>query len=439
MNKKLIMAALSLTIATASCTQNEVEDINVTTSETIALNPSTSATRAIPMALDSLKHDMNGFAVYATGGLNPGGWYSNGGLQVIDGTNNHYWRTSVTPNEWQFKTQVPWPAVGSTSYPMKFYAFYPTYPNAAVTSLNNAGSYLSANVSIPTDVKKQVDMLAGYSSTPSKPISGNLYMDFKHILSKVNFTVSNMFGPNNTTPVANTTQNAYVLSLGFANLYQQNTYNYMPATGTTTGAWNPLNTGSIRVDYNYYNSFVGLSGAQKYSEKRFNSATNASFMTSVNVVDSNLMLLPQNPQVWNTSSTPVNVPATGDAYVKMLYRVEETSPLNNDFIGFKDASSHLSYPGSALQAKGYTGPLYVLVGYTYAQTWAPGKGYTYNIPIPGVSGGRLLDECLYDDQANRTDLKVPGGKVPDVVIGGDGYIHLDPIVTPWDEINQGLN
>jgi len=433
MNKKIIMAALSLTIAAASCTQNEVEEINVPTSETIALNPSTATTRATSLVLESLQNDNNGFAVYATGGTNPTQWYSNGGAQVINGTNNHYWESTTTPNQWQFKTQVPWPAANSTSYPMNFYAFYPTAPNAAVVSLSNTVTNLAANVSIPLDVKAQVDMLAGKNSTPNRPLSGNLYMDFKHILSKVNFTVSNMYGPNNTTPVQNYTQNAYVLALGFANLYQQGRYDYIG------GSWNtPSGT---RVDYNYYNSFAGLSGTAKYSEKMFNSATNSSFMTSASVVDSNLMLLPQNPQVWNTNSAVATVvaPTTNDAYVKMLYRLEDTNPLENDLIGFKSAVTHKSYSGSALEAKGYTGPLYVLAGYTYMQNWVPGKGYTYNIPIPGATGGRLIDEYLYDDQANRTDLKVPGGNVPGEIIGGDGYIHLDPIVSNWDEIAHNIN
>ena len=414
MNKKIVLAALTFATMAISCTENEVAEINIPTSEAIALNPSTAATRATVLTLDSLKRP-GGFVVYAESGTSPSAWYNNG-TQAIDGTNNHVWNAPAS--KWGFQTAVPWPA-NSSDYPMTFYAFYPT--SAAGLGLKDDHPRLTGDVTIQKDVKKQVDLLAAVSSTAGKPTSGTLVMSFKHILSKVNFAVANI----DTNGVASTSQNAHVLALGFMNLYKNNVYDYRTATWSTAF---PL----LRDTFSYYNQFVSTYPVP-YVPKVFHNASNPEkFFIGA---DSNLMLLPQNPTVWNTAANPVLAPTANEAYVALIYRIEEFD--NDDYIGFKQASSHSGYETSFLKAEGYNGPLFVKVGYAYNSNWSMGKSYLYNIPLPGETGGRLLSGYLNDEYGRETDLKAPG-EVGEVVISKEANIILQPVVSDWVSDNADI-
>jgi hypothetical protein len=168
----------------------------------------------------------------------------------------------------------------------------------------------------------------------------------------------------------------------------------------------------------------------------FNKATEEVFYTSTSTPEWNesfLMLLPQNPTKWNTSGTPVVVAPTTESYVQLVYRWENRDAIGAiiDEIGFSDASNHPDYADSQCEKDGYTGPLFVKVGYSYSPEWVKGKGYQYDIPIPGSTGGRLINNKLIDDKGNETDLTVPGISVPEVIIPSDDFIHLVPKVTEW--------
>ena len=387
-----------------SCAMNETDNVNVTKSDAISLAPSTAATtRASISDINSLKDPAgNGFVVYATSG-NAASWFTK-----IDGHNNHVWND--TESKWGFKSSVHWPDEAN-AYPMNFFAFYPQLPNTVIKTLGDIYPNISLNVVIPSDKKDQLDLLAGKKSTANKPASGTLTMTFKHILSKVNFSVS----------VDNTDYEAYVLALSLKNLHTTNTYDVKNA------AWDPTTNG--RESFEYYNHFtVNASG---YTEKKFDKIAKTLFFDKAS--NEHLMLLPQSPTVWNTDSKDATVdePKDDEAFVQLLYR--STYLTDKDFIGFEVADNHGGYATSQLKNDNYHGPLYVKVGYSLNLDWEEGKGYQYNIPLPGQTGGRLLDDHLYDDKGNRTDLKVPGGKVPETILGDNDEIRLDPTVTNWDD------
>jgi hypothetical protein len=136
--------------------------------------------------------------------------------------------------------------------------------------------------------------------------------------------------------------------------------------------------------------------------------------------------------MWAVNSSPVPLPTSSQAHIRMLYRLEV--PGNINFIGFAFANAHPGFGGSVLESSGYnpSDPLYVLVGYAYDGTWESGKGYRYDIPIPGVGGGILLDTFLYDNQGNKTDLPVPNGILGEHLISS-GEIRLIPTVSLWDD------
>ena len=397
---------------------NETEVINVPTSDAIALNPSTAVTRASITTKTNLQDN---FQVYATSGMFPTGWYSDGNAS-ISGSNHHY----LDGNKWDFRSPVKWPKVEEKEkYPMFFYAFYPTTPNSVFQAVTTDHTNLSLDVTIPQEVGSQVDIVATVATVTAKPATSNLTLTFHHILSKVNFAVTNTY----TEPG----DIAYVQAVGFVNINSKNTYDVMTQTWATT--YNtPLN-------YNYFQSFVedGISGQVVMNGKPFDKDADKERFFDGNSVPTlagaNLMLLPQTPNLWKVTVGPEDTarPGNGESYVRVMYRYEHHQDPN--FIGFFNAQEH---PGieNSITHKTYEGPLYVYAVFTYDGDWVKGQGFLYNIPLPGDGGGRLYDDHYYDKFGNRTDLKVPFGEIDKPIIASDDFIHLVPIVTDWEKDDE---
>ena len=413
MTKRFIFSVAAIAIMLVSCSQNE-EVINITSSDAITLSPSTAVTRASITTKTNLEAN---FQVYATSGTTPSGWYSDDTGASISGANHHY----LDGNQWNFRTKVKWPKVEEIDkYPMNFYAFYPTTPNSVFQAVSTNHTNLLLDVTIPQAVGSQLDIVATVGTATAKPATSNLTLTFGHILSKVNFAVTNTYTEQGDI--------AYVQAVGFVNINSKNTYNVM------TEAW--PNTYNTPLNYNYFQSFVedGVSGTVVMNGKPFDKdADKARFFDGNSVptlADANLMLLPQTPKLWVVNVGPEDEarPTNDEAYVRVMYRYEHHQDVN--FIGFANAQDHPDIENS-VSHKTYTGPLYVYAVFTYDGAWVKGKGFLYNIPLPGDGGGRLYDPFLYDDKGNRTDLEVPHGEVDKPIITSDQYIHLIPIVTDW--------
>jgi len=425
MKTRFFLAIAAVAIMAVSCSMNETEVINVPTSDAIALNPSTAVTRAYITKKTNLEAN---FGVFATSGTNPTGWY-NDGQYSIDGTNHHY----LNGSQWDFRNPVKWPkADETTKYPMNFYAFHPATTNSVmeVKPVTTPNYNVTLDVTVPQEVANQIDIVATKGSTNTKPATSSLTLTFKHILSKVNFSVTN----------TNTGQDdkAFVQAVGFVNINSKNTYDVKEE-----GWPNPATTVK---NYNYYKTFTdGVTGTDILEPKEFigSVAQNKEYFYDNNsnptLDGANMMLLPQIPQTWiNAPSDEKSKPANGDAYVRVMYRYELTGDPN--YIGFRHAQDHPEWANSDYADKNptYNGPLYVYAVFSYESTWGKGNGYLYNIPLPGVGGGRLFDENLYDDKGNPTDLKLPGGEEEKPIITTDEFIHLIPIVTDWadDDISN---
>jgi len=411
MIKKVIFSMAAVALLTFSCTRSEVENFNITTPNAISLNPNTASTRAAIMDLDSLKLDVYGFVVYAdtVGTAISDDWF-------IDRA-NHVFGT----DGWGFYPSILWP---NTGYPLVFLAYYPDDSNSGVITgvttpaLPFTSSSLELAISIPPEKGLQEDILvARDTQLIEKPSNGQLQIDFKHILSKVNFTVSTSDG---TSLITDPDHKAYILAVGFSNLFSTNTFEAVDDT------WGPLAPGDPTADYNYHNAFVGLTGADIYDEIEFVNADKNPFFTGAAADTSHLMLLPQDPIKWVVTGT-IAAP-TNEAHIKMLYRLQVSG--NDDFIGYLHADDHDDYSTTPSIA-GYTDQLYVLVGFSYAGTWESGKGYSYDIPLPGKGGGIYLDVNYYDNQGNKTDLVIPGAVIGGHVLGID-HITLDPDITNWN-------
>ena len=413
MTKRFIFSVAAIAIMLVSCSQNDMEVVNVTTSDAISLNPNTAITRALIADYDMLKDDKKGFAVFATVD-NQTGWYP-----TINGLNNHWLKDD---GKWGFKSTVTWPATGS--YPMDFYAFYPAEDDA-ITRSNVSYPNIKLDIDITTDVEKQIDILSTHGTANSKPATSSLGLTFKHILSKINFSVTNKDGNDVLIPA--TEQKAFIQAVGFANLYSTNSFDVKDQV------WDA--NLSVFKPYNYYNEFVPLTGTDKYTSIEFSGANNAPFYTGNEAKEKHLMLLPQEPTVWvPATQSPYNLPNPNDAYVQVWYRLEKSDDPN--YIGFRSAEDHPAYEDSQAKIDGYKGPLFVKAGYTYVSKWVDGKGYLYELPMPGKGGGRLLNKYLYDDQGNETDLELPGGEEGGTIITDDDEIHLIPTVVDWDNLSN---
>jgi len=378
--KRSIFGFAAAGIILSGCMKNDVTVSDKDSSNIIKLETTTTRTKAAVTQGSTLQDDANGFKVYATSN-GSAVWYSG-----IDGTNNHVY----AGGNWGWAgTQVEWP-IGS-GYPMTFYAWFP----ATIAATSATTSNLAFDFSVPALSSAQVDVVAGKVSTGIKPPDGTLPIPFNHILSKVNFDVK-----------AATGYKAYIQALGVVNVAGSGKYD---AIG---GSWS--NNTNFNASFNYFGDFTPAVSAKTpaiFPGAGFNGAES-------------MMLMPQAPlKDWK----PSNGAPTDEAYVQLLYRLENGGP--ND-VGYASASSHDDYNGSALKTAGYTGPLFVLAGYPYASEWKKGNGYTYTIAFPGTTGGYLVDVNYYDDKGNRTDLstgKQPGDPVYDV----DLTIRLIPDVNAW--------
>ena len=399
MVKKVILLMAAMAFLAFSCTVTEVVVPNVTTLDAISLNPNTASTRAVIKDRDSLQNDPVGFVVYADTAttFTTTVWF-------IEGENHAY----GTANGWSFTPAIAWPS----KYPLAFLAFYPEAgAGHVITSVTDVLTPTSTSVEltieIPTAKDGQEDVIVARDTAKTgKPSGGELPLNFKHILSKVNFTVS----------TDDPTDKAYVLAVGFCNLVSTATFE------ATDDSWT-LGTYGTDIDtFNYYNAFEPIAGGFR-PEIEFMNANKDSLFTGAAAKTEHLMLLPQDPDVWDISD-PILHPTNLEAHIRLLYRLEVTG--NPDRVGYADAQDHDDW---SVFGASYTGPLYVMVGYAYDATWESGKGYSYDIPIPGTGGGIYLDEFYYDNEGNRTDLRIPGAVLYGHVLGDN--ISLPADVEDW--------
>ena len=407
--KKFVLGLAAMALIFASCAKNEVEQINEQNPDVISFSSTTA--RATINNLATLQADAAGFQVLGkTTGASS--WFSSGG--TIDGTNNYGFAASA----WGWVgTPAKWPLV-STDYPMDFYAIYP--PSASVTK-NATTPTITDAITIAGTVAAQKDLLAAKASTASKPADGKLSLTFKHILSKINIGV-----------IAGNGKTVIIQEAGAQNVYNKASYDYVAGTWLAS----PVITGNVGYEY-----FKGLVAAAKSITGV--AAETAEPIYAAAVTNAHMMLMPQTHASWNPTSGTVS-----NSYISMTYRLKGAA---GDEVGYTDATDYLtdypdfvdvtawsSYSGISSGATPYgTKPFYIKVGFPLATaggnfTWAPGKGYTYNLCLGtlGSSNGYYVDDTYYDEDGNDTGIPIKGIVIGDPV--SDGIINFKVDVTDWD-------
>ncbi|MDR2911015.1 MAG: fimbrillin family protein [Bacteroidales bacterium] len=416
---KKVILAMAVVALMASCSKDEVTNLNVNPDQISLVGTTTRATIANVSNLQT-----SGFTVYGTAANVADAWYSDGNAS-IDGANKHIY--DGAKGTWNFTTPVKWPT-DAAKYPMNFYAIYPEATSAnGFSSLTATASTqtVTGTFSVKPTAAEQIDLLSATASAAAKPMSSSLSITFKHLLSKVDFGLNVATG-----------HTAYVQGLAINNVSMQGLRKFTdasPSWGMIDGAYN-----KYTYDGTIYDSPTGNPTANALPVIPWAGTGTAKPIFS-GVHSNHLMLMPQadNNQNWITTS-PNTVEPDGKSHVTMMYRLAKAG--DDNYIGYADASNHPAYAGSALKTANYTGALFVKVGYPFTLDWKEGKGYIYNITLPG-SGGYLLDQNYYDENGNRTDLVVgdedgdnnpDGPKVPEALTGDD-YIHLIPVVSTWDD------
>jgi hypothetical protein len=396
---------LTLFLVTSACVKNNVIDNPSNGSEltvsdgNISIAPSTGRSRAVISTVLTLQGDVIGFRVFGTTANNASSWYTDVDGKKIDGNNNHLFSN----NKWNFSQAVKWPT-DAAAYPMTFHACHPAY-NAGSTISSVGAIGLKINYKVDGNIGNQKDFLVGTSVTGNaKPVDGKLSINFEHALSKVDFGLK-----------VETGYTAQLLKIGVREVCTNGSYEF------AAKQWTPVDvmpgTGG---EFDYYNSTASGVAKEFIGENR-----------SEPVSDDHLMMIPQDrsTSVWNPTSG--NLEGT---HVLMIYRA--ASATDTHFIGYDNATGHPNYVGSATELADYTGPLFVMVGYPVTVVWNKGKGYIYNIEIPGTSGGVLISDKYTDINGIPTDLPVEGVNLYEPILG-DEFIHLVPKVSDWTDVSPG--
>ena len=385
----MILGLTVIALIFASCSKDEVSNVNRKDPNAISLDPTTGKTRADVMDLDGLKEDAAGFGVFATSASTP----------TFINNEAYRWATSGTGWGWA-GTDRYWPR-NEDAYPINFYAYHPL----ANTTLDTD---LEAEYTIADTPEAQVDLLAAQQlNVIVRPATGNVNLAFKHILSKVDFKVK--AGANVTV---------HVQSIAIKHVANKRTFDYANLAWITTPP-------SVFAS-NYYFMPAPIKPENIFEGPVTSVVTGSS---------ASLMLMPQDlsGQAWDLSVGGI---AT-DAYIQVVYRVNATADGEN-IVGYMNVEDHPDYDVDTYT--GAPGGLYVKVGFPLPTNWLMSTAYMYTIylGILEYSGGYLVDTHFIDEDGNPVDFTVhdPGTEEEiDITdpINGDKLIGFEVSVDTWGD------
>jgi hypothetical protein len=397
---EIILGLATVALLVAGCAENSTTGVNPVINDdpnTIGFEMGTGkATRATDNTLITLQNDQNGFGVFATNGRMP---VDRGeGLFI----NNEVYVYNKVTGEWQWKKEdILWPQEASM-YPINFYAHYPIgdYTMSVAQRLRDFTI---------ADVANQVDYLAAKKEGVSaRPANSKVTLDFKHILSKIDFKLS--VGMGTTVEVQ---------SVAVKQVSTSGQFNYQRLGWNTSG-------GAVA---NYYYMTAPVVAA--------NIKSTTTEPVAITSTYGSMMLIPDV-----IAKTPwdglVDAPATGEDHIEVVYRVYETNG-GEDVVGYTDAENHpnwasTDHPNHNADTHPDDGTkLFIKVAYPLSTFWEMGKAYTYILHLgdPNYSGGQLIEDFYIDEEGNVTDLPVEPYDIPDIIYPDNWVIGFDVVVSDW--------
>lgn len=428
-------------IALASCAKNEVTDSAVApvNSDVIGFNTSTGSTRAANNAsADALKSGFNVIGIDAKDGIlfaNP----------TTEATASSKFMWNATKWGWEKETDdKKWPSDG-TLYPLQFIAAYPLIAEADMGPWATGGAKYTTAIEIDETnfYAEREDLLAANVTVLSKPVSGTVTLNFKHILSNIKFQIISPVG-----------YIVYIESLKIRNVAKSgHTYNYQTSTyDEETVAYTTL-TDYLHCQYNgnMSSNFGKYTGLGDDPTKGVTVMSESSEYKSWN-------LMPQGKTAaWDKENFKTvaadfttgtwadfliaNPTILNGAMIELSYRMEDAD--GNSIVGRKKDET---FPdGITVAARDY----YVTVAYPLdlsAQAnvnktekgWLPGYSYTYQIKLgtPDATNGTVINPNYKDDHDTDTGIPVenPGTVKPgDDITPVGGYIGFNVIVDEWTD------
>ncbi len=371
--RRLMMGLAATTLILGSCTQDDVTEVNAKV-DGIGFEIGTGKTKADVVKIGDLENSA-GFNVFATQGTNTTNFIENKAYHFESG-------------EWKWKADdQKWPT-DNAGYPINFYAHYPI-------GNHNLTAGLKEDITVLKSPADQIDYLAAkHENVVARPISNKVTLNFKHMLSKIDFQV--VTGPTRTTIV----QSIKIKNVGDTRKFDYKALSWM--TGDNQLADNSIIHPYLKVG----------DGVKEF-------AGNVTPL-AINPCSKSLMPMPQNlvARAWDgtldvsekTVTTPDAWTYTSQAYIEVVYRVYETAT-GKDVIGYGLANNHPDWANIGPKAQSaYNGkPLYVVVGYPLPnEFWEMGIGYTYTIYLGtnDASGGILMDDRYVDGDGEFVNIAV---------------------------------
>lgn len=202
---------------------------------------------------------------------------------------------------------------------LRFFAINPAKDNWHGTLDINKTSASFTNVSIPTNIEEQKDLVIG-----SQSANANNHMDgsgvdltLNHILSQINFKAIN----------TNKRLTYHIAAVRIVNAKNSDSYTFNP-TQSQTGAWAGNPSGDVTYELDFKNNVIELNGTDGKTE---------AFLTHKG---HGAMLVPQTLKPWNGAEVNDAAQFDGGSYIALLVNVRYT---NGSYVYPKNANGDENY------------------------------------------------------------------------------------------------
>ncbi len=370
MKVKTLFLATTALAALASCSNDELSDVNQGSSirmKAFLNSPISRATEMTPVEIAN----SGGFKVHAHSA-------TNAGFDFTDVFKN----TNGGSGDWNSDSKHYWPGDDSE---LDFFAYAPATTVAAADGKTISG-YTIGN----TSAKDQTDLVVGYNKgKKSTNETSGIAMNFRHALSQVVIQAKN-------SNVAN--MKVEVIGVKIGHVFSKGTLTMPTAITVNDGTLLPSSTWSGQAtEHNYIAGMDNKTTAVSASS----TVELTSIAQKLQFNEGGFMLLPQTQNQWTS------VPGADGTYLAVLCRISQ-----NDGNG----NWNLLYPKPD---KVTAGEFYGYSAVPVAVNWEPGKKYTYTLDFFGNNGG-----------GGQVDPESPNGG--EDIVGGP--IKFEVTVDNWTDV-----
>ena len=291
---------------------------------------------------------------------------------------------------------------------LRFFAINPVKENWHGTLEINKTSASFSNVSIPTNIEDQKDLVIG-----SVTAQANNHMDGKgvdltlnHILSQINFKAVN----------TNKRLTYHIAAIRIVHAKNTDSYTFNP-TQSQTGAWVGNPSGDVTYELDFKKKPITLDGTKKTdgATEADNYDRTTAFLTHAG---HGAMLVPQSLTPWNGNEVSDAAPFGGGSYIALLVNVRFT---NGSWVYPKNANSFEDYGWIAV-------PLPTNNDANDKAEWKMGNKYIYTLNL-SEGCGKVAPENPNPDggkvEPNGTTDPKPGANI----FGKP--IKFTVTLTPW--------